>query len=85
MSDKLWIYKWPGGRIDVSKSQPGFHLHKDEFIEYVPKSRIAELEHRLQVFENIVSESDGVTDYHLNGDVATWDELLNDISEQEVL
>jgi hypothetical protein len=36
----------------------------------------------------IINESNGVVGYHLNGDLATWDELLNDslfeITETEI-
>ncbi|MDC8832823.1 hypothetical protein [Alteromonas gilva] len=39
-------------------------------------AKVAELEGELDVFHCIVSESQGVAGYHLNGDIATWDELL---------
>lgn len=43
------------------------------------EARVASLSHQLQVFLDIVSESQGVAGYHLNGDVAEWDELLDEI------
>lgn len=42
------------------------------------EAKVAALSHQLDVFKAIVSESDGVTGYHLNGDIALWDELLNE-------
>ncbi|MGM8935116.1 hypothetical protein ACS8E9_09565 [Pseudomonas neustonica] len=43
------------------------------------KARIAELESALNGLLEIVSESTGVAGYHLNGDVALWDEF-DDVS-----
>lgn len=43
-------------------------------------ARIAELETRLKAYEDIVSESDGVAGFHLNGDIALWHEF--DLEEQ---
>ena len=37
-----------------------------------------ELKAKLDVYEGIVNESSGVVGWHLNGDVATWYELLDD-------
>lgn len=45
-------------------------------------NQIATLKSRLDAFEAIVSESDGVAGYHLNGEVATWDELLDQAQEE---
>lgn len=33
--------------------------------------------------KDLVRESDGVTGYHRNGDVATWDEVLPELSHSE--
>ncbi|HDL7646092.1 TPA: hypothetical protein PXO92_002709 [Yersinia enterocolitica] len=33
--------------------------------------------------KDLVRESDGVTGWHLNGDVATWDEVLPELSHSE--
>lgn len=43
------------------------------------EAKVALLSRQLAVFEGIVSESDGVAGYHLNGDIALWDELLSDM------
>ena len=43
------------------------------------EAKVASLSHQLQVFLDIVSDSQGVAGYHLNGDVAEWDELLDEI------
>lgn len=43
------------------------------------EAKVASLSRQLDVFEAIVSDSHGVAGYHLNGDVAEWDELLDDI------
>lgn len=37
------------------------------------------LTRKLEVFEGIVSDSQGVAGYHQNGDIAVWDELLSDM------
>ena len=39
------------------------------------QQRITELEARLKAFGDVVHESTGVIGWHLNGDVATWEEL----------
>lgn len=39
------------------------------------QQRITELEDRIKDFEDIVAESTGVVGWHLNGAVATWEEL----------
>jgi len=35
------------------------------------------LSHLLKAIRDLVAESDGVAGLHLNGDIATWDELLH--------
>jgi len=37
--------------------------------------RIKQLEAALKVYEDIVADSNGVDGYHLNGDIALWDEF----------
>lgn len=45
-------------------------------------ARITYLEAALKVYEDIVSESRGVDGWHLNGDIAEWDEFdLPEITE----
>ncbi len=38
-------------------------------------TRIEQLEAALKVYEGIVAESRGVDGWHLNGDIAEWDEF----------
>ncbi len=40
-------------------------------------SRIQQLELIVQEFTELMDNSNGVTGLHLNGNIATWDELLN--------
>lgn len=39
------------------------------------RSRLAQAETALQAVRNLVTDSEGVTGYHLNGDIAAWDEF----------
>ncbi len=46
-----------------------------ERIAQIEPSNIAELVRVLQGIHGIINESSGVAGYHLNGDIATWEEL----------
>jgi hypothetical protein len=37
----------------------------------------AKVERQRQQVRDLIAESSGVTGLHLNGDLATWDEILN--------
>lgn len=39
----------------------------------------------ISAVKDLVRESDGVTGWHRNGDVATWDEVLPELSHSETL
>ena len=57
--------------------------HMQEGVEptkYI-RADIAELEAELETYRAIRAESDGVVGYHLNGNVATWDELMGETNE----
>lgn len=46
-----------------------------EYLEKLPE--ISELDHIIRKLIDIVKQSDGVTGYHKNGEIATWGEFFN--------
>ena len=51
--------------------------------KFVPEGRVAQLEEELAGFREIRDNSNGVVGWHLNGSVATWDELEDALKEVE--
>lgn len=96
MSVKL--YGLDSSLIHDAKPTDGFVIDVVRFSDYaelerkyqavVAESAALKAENCIQDFiisavKDLVRESDGVTGWHLNGDVATWDEVLPELSHSE--
>lgn len=57
--------------FEIKPQSDGQFVDADDAVKY-----IAELKNLLNDFALIINESEGVAGYHLNGEVAKWDDLL---------